>query len=71
VREQLTAQMRETYVNNQRRDFVNQLNNDKVEINSAVLNTLRDRYDENGNVRVVTKPEAKGGGSQPAPPAAH
>jgi parvulin-like peptidyl-prolyl isomerase len=68
VREQLTASVREQYITTQRRDFVNELNNQKLDINSATLDTLRDRYDEAGNVKVATAPAAKGGGTPPATP---
>ena len=68
VREQLTASVREQYIATQRRDFVNQMNNEKLDINSATLDTLRDRYDEAGNVKVVAAPAAKGGGTPPATP---
>jgi peptidyl-prolyl cis-trans isomerase C len=68
VREQVTAAMREQYIDTQRRDFINQMNSQKLDINSATLDTLRDRYDEAGNVRVVTAPTAKGGGTPPATP---
>jgi peptidyl-prolyl cis-trans isomerase C len=68
VREQLTASVREQYIAAQRRDFVNQMNNEKLDINSATLDTLRDRYDEAGNVKVVAAPAAKGGGTPPATP---
>jgi parvulin-like peptidyl-prolyl isomerase len=66
VREQLTASVREQYIDTQRRDFVNRLNNEKLDINSATLDTLRDRYDEQGNVKVAATPAAKGGGTPPA-----
>ncbi len=69
VREALTAQMRDVYIANQKRELVNQLTNEKIDINSAVLDTLRDRYDENGDIRVVTTPAAPAGGRQPAIPA--
>jgi peptidyl-prolyl cis-trans isomerase C len=68
VREQLTASVREQYIAAQRRDFVNGLNNQKLDINSATLDTLRDRYDEQGKVKVAAAPAAKGGGTPPATP---
>jgi peptidyl-prolyl cis-trans isomerase C len=68
VREQLTASMRDQYIATQRRDFVNQMNNQKLDINSATLDTLRDRYDEAGNVKVVAAPAGKGAGTPPATP---
>lgn len=72
VREKLTASMREQYVTNQRRDFINAFNSQTVDINSATLDTLRDRYDDNGNVRVVATPAAKPAGTPPAsPPPTH
>jgi len=67
VREQLTASVREQYIAAQRRDYVNGLNNQKLDINSATLDTLRDRYDEAGNVKVAATP-AKGSGTPPATP---
>jgi peptidyl-prolyl cis-trans isomerase C len=67
VRAQVTASMREQLVANERRDFVNQLNNQKVDINPANLDTLRDRYDENGNVKVAGGPAPTSG--KPAPQA--
>jgi peptidyl-prolyl cis-trans isomerase C len=66
VREQLTASMREQYVGNQRREFINQLTNEKIDINSPNVDTLRDRYDEAGNVKVAAGP-AKAGGTPPVP----
>jgi peptidyl-prolyl cis-trans isomerase C len=70
VREQLTASMREQYIANQRREFVNSLTNEKLDVNPATLDTLRDRYDEAGNVKAAASPApAKGGGTTPASPA--
>jgi parvulin-like peptidyl-prolyl isomerase len=68
VREQLVASMREQYVANQKRDFLNQLSNEKLDINPDTLDTLRDRYDDAGNVKVAATPPAKGGGTPPATP---
>lgn len=68
VREKLTASTREQYIANQRRDFVNGLTNEKLDINPATLDTLRDRYDEAGNVKVVGGAPAHGGSASPAPP---
>jgi len=67
VREQLTASMRDQYIANQKRDFVNQLNNEKVDINPATMDTLRDRYDKDGNVKVAGAKPAAGGVTSPAP----
>ena len=67
VREALTAQMREQYISNQKRDLINELTNEKIDINSATVDTLRDRYDANGDVRVAKTPVPQGGGGQPAP----
>jgi peptidyl-prolyl cis-trans isomerase C len=66
VREKLTESMRDQYVTNQRRDFVNQLNNEKVDINPATMDTLRDRYDKDGNVKVAAG-QPGSGGATPAP----
>lgn len=66
VREQLNASMRDQYIANQRRDFINELNNMKVDINPATMDTLRDRYDAAGNVRVAG-PAGKGGSPSPTP----
>jgi peptidyl-prolyl cis-trans isomerase C len=65
VREQLTASMREQFIANTRRDFVNQLNNEKTDVNPATLDTLRDRYDATGKVKVATDAAAKGGSTPP------
>jgi peptidyl-prolyl cis-trans isomerase C len=58
VREKLTASTREQFIANQRRDFVNGLTNEKLDINPATLDTLRDRYDEAGNVKVTGAPRS-------------
>ncbi len=68
VREQLTAAMREQYIGNQRREFVNELTNQKMDINPATLDTLRDRYDEAGNVKATAAAPASDGGMPPAAP---
>jgi peptidyl-prolyl cis-trans isomerase C len=69
VRSQLTASMREQYIANQRRDFVNHMNNEKVDINSSTLDTLRDRYDAAGNVKVPGgQPAGNAGSKSPASP---
>jgi peptidyl-prolyl cis-trans isomerase C len=68
VREQLLASTREQYIATQKRDFINEMNGQKLDINSATLDTLRDRYDEAGNVKVVAAPPGKGGGTPPATP---
>lgn len=65
VRDALTTQMREQYIALQRRDLVNQLTNAKIDINPATVDTLRDRYDEKGNVRVATTPAAAAAGGKP------
>ena len=67
VREKLTASMREQWVSNQRRDLINQLNNEKVDINPATMDTLRDRYDKDGNIKVASGPPAPAGSPSPAP----
>jgi peptidyl-prolyl cis-trans isomerase C len=68
VREQLTASMREQYIANQRRDFVNELTNQKMDINAATLDSLRDRYDSAGNVKTTAAAPAGNGGPPPAAP---
>jgi parvulin-like peptidyl-prolyl isomerase len=67
VRAKLTAATREQYIANVRRDFVNELTNSQTDINSATMDTLRDRYDADGNVRVAGAP-ANGGSTSPASP---
>ena len=67
VREKLTASMREQWVSNQRRDLINQLNNEKVDINPATMDTLRDRYDKDGNIKVASGTPAPSGSPSPAP----
>ena len=54
--------MRDQYVANQRRDFINQLTNEKLDANQETLLSLRDRYDDAGNVKAA-RPAA----SKPAP----
>lgn len=59
VRDQLIASVREQFITNQRRDFVNQLNSQKDEINPATMDTLRDRYDADGNVKPAATADSK------------
>ena len=70
VREQLAATLREQYIDSERRDFLNGLNSQKLDINPATLDTLRDRYDEAGNVRLTGTAPASQSSSPPAPAAA-
>ena len=67
VRDQLAATLRDQYVDGQRRDYLNELNSQKVDINPATLDTLRDRYDEAGNVRLAGQAPAASSGKPPAP----
>jgi len=67
VRAKLSAATREQYIANVRRDFVNELTNSQTDINPATLDTLRDRYDSEGNVRVVAGVPANGEGTPAAP----
>jgi peptidyl-prolyl cis-trans isomerase C len=68
VREQAIVAMQEQYVANQRRDFINGLTNQKMDINSPTLDALRDRYDDAGNVKAAAAAPAKAGETRPATP---
>jgi len=69
VREALTKSMQEQYVADQRRELITQLTNEKVEADPATLDSLRDRYDEAGDVKVADGAPAAPGNANPAPPA--
>lgn len=73
VREHLAATLREQYIDSERRDYLNGLNSQKLDINPATLDTLRDRYDEAGNVRLSgTAPAVQPSNPPvPAPAKAH
>ena len=68
VRETLTKTMQDQYVADQRRELITQLNNEKVETNPATLDTLRERYDETGNVRAAEGAPVASGNANPATP---